>query len=58
MNRGIEVRNALIKSAIRVVSAQGIQNAMTKALSLDSGLSEVYIYRFFESKDDLFKRTF
>ena len=45
MNRGIEARQTLMKSAIRVVSVQGIQNATTKALSADSGLSEVYIYR-------------
>ena len=58
MNRGGEIRQELIKSAIRVVSVQGIQNATTKALSLDAKLSEVYIYRYFRSKDDLFKQTF
>ena len=58
MNRGIEIRQELINSAIRVVSVQGIQNATTKALSLDAKLSEVYIYRYFQSKDDLFKQTF
>lgn len=58
MNRGIEVRQALMKSAIRVVSVQGIQNATTKALSVDAELSEVYIYRYFKSKDDLLKQTF
>ncbi len=58
MNRGNEVRQTLMRSAIRVVSVQGIQSATTKALSVDSGLSEVYIYRYFESKDDLFKQTF
>ena len=58
MNRGVEIRQELIKSAIRVVSVQGIQNATTKALSLDAKLNEVYIYRYFQSKDDLFKQTF
>ena len=58
MNRGVEVRQTFINSAIRVVSVQGIQNATTKALSLDSGLSEVYIYRYFKSKEDLLKETF
>ncbi len=48
MNRGSEVRQTLMSSAIRVVSVQGIQNATTKALSIESGLSEVYIYRYFE----------
>ncbi len=58
MNRGNEVRQTLMRSAIRIVSVQGIQNATTKALSVDAGLSEVYIYRYFESKDDLLKQTF
>ena len=58
MNRGVEARQTLMNSAIRVVSAQGIQNATTKALSIDSKLSEVYIYRHFKSKDDLLEQTF
>ncbi len=58
MNRGNEVRQTLMSSAIRVVSVQGIQNATTKALSVESGLSEVYIYRYFERKDDLLRQTF
>lgn len=58
MNRGSEVRQALMTSTIRVISAQGIQNATTKALSVDSGLSEVYIYRYFKDKEDLFQQTF
>ena len=58
MNRGIEVRQELMKSTIRVVAEQGIQNATTKALSIDSNLGEVYIYRHFKSKDHLFKETF
>lgn len=58
MNRGSEVRQTLMSSAIRVVSVQGIQNATTKALSIESGLSEVYIYRYFERKDDLLRQTF
>ena len=58
MNRGNEVRQALIASAIRVVAAEGIQNATTKAVASAAELSEVYIYRFFKSKDDLFLRAF
>ena len=58
MNRGCEVRQEFIKSAIRVTAGQGIQNATTKALSVDSGLSEVYIYCYFKGKDDLFRQTF
>ena len=58
MNRGDEVRQALIASAIRVAAVQGIQNATTKAVANEAELSEVYIYRFFTSKDDLFRKTF
>ena len=47
MNRGVEVYQELMKSTIRVVAEQGIQNATTKALSIDSNLGEVYIYRHF-----------
>ena len=41
MSRGVEVRQELMKSTIRVVAEQGIQNATTKALSTDSNLGEV-----------------
>ena len=58
MNGDVEVRRELMKSTIRVVAEQGIQNATTKALSIDSNLGEVYIYRHFKSKDHLFKETF
>ncbi len=58
MNRGSEVRQTLMRSAIRVVSVQGVQSVTTKAISVESGLSEVYIYRYFKSKDDLLKQTF
>lgn len=58
MDRGNEVRQTLMRSAIRVVSVQGIQSATTKAISVEAGLSEVYIYRYFQSKDDLLKQTF
>ena len=58
MSKGLEIRQALMTSAIRVVAAQGIQNATTKALATESKLNEVYIYRAFKSKDDLLEQTF
>ena len=58
MNRGSEARQELLKSTVNVVAKQGIQNATTKALSIESNLGEVYIYRHFNNKDDLFKETF
>lgn len=58
MNRGVEIRHELMKSAIRVTSEQGLQNVTTKALSMDSGFSEVYIYRYFRDKEDLLSQTF
>lgn len=58
MSRSVEVSQELMNSTIRVVAQQGIYNATTKALSIDSNLGEVYIYRQFKSKDDLFREMF
>ena len=52
------MRQKLIESAIHVVAAEGIHKATTKAISTHSGINEVYIYRLFEDKDDLFAQTF
>ena len=58
MKKGGVVRQDFINSAIRVTATKGLHNVTTKALSADSGLSEVYIYRYFRSKEDLLKETF
>ena len=53
-----EIRQKLMESAIHVVAAEGIHKATTKAIAAHSGINEVYIYRTFEDKDDLFAQTF
>ena len=53
-----EIRQKLIESAIYVVATEGIHKATTKAIAAHSGVNEVYIYRTFEDKDDLFAQTF
>ena len=47
-----------MESAIHVVATEGIHKATTKAIANHSGVNEVYIYRLFEDKDDLFAQTF
>lgn len=53
-----EIRQKLMESAIHVVATEGIHKATTKAIAAHSGVNEVYIYRTFEDKDDLFAQTF
>ena len=53
-----ELRQKLMESAIHVVAAEGIHKATTKAIAAHSGVNEVYIYRTFEDKEDLFAQTF
>lgn len=53
-----EIRQKLMESAIHVVATEGIHKATTKAIAAHFGVNEVYIYRTFEDKDDLFAQTF
>ncbi len=53
-----EIRTKLMESAIHVVATEGIHKATTKAIAAHSGVNEVYIYRTFEDKEDLFAQTF
>lgn len=53
-----EMRIALIKSTIQTIAEVGIDHATTKLLATKAGLNEVYIYRIFGGKDQLFKETF
>lgn len=53
-----EMRQKLIQSAIHVVAAEGIHKATTKAIAAHSGVNEVYIYRTFKDKNDLFEQAF
>ena len=50
-----EIKRRLIESAVHVVARDGLDKTTTKAISKDSGLNEVYIYREFENKEDLLR---
>lgn len=53
-----DIRLALINSTIHTISEVGIDHATTKLLATNAGVNEVYIYRIFGGKEELFKETF
>ena len=53
-----DMRQALINSTIHTIAEVGIDHATTKLLAKNAGLNEVYIYRIFGGKEQLFKETF
>lgn len=52
------MRKALINGTIHTIAEVGIDHATTKLLATKAGLNEVYIYRIFGGKEQLFKETF
>lgn len=52
------VKGALINSAIDVIATQGLDKATTKLIANVAKLNEVYIYRNFIDKEDLFVKVF
>ena len=52
------IRQALIDSAIHTISEFGIDHATTKLLAKNAGVNEVYIYRIFGGKEELFQEAF
>ena len=59
-----EIRELLIKNAIRLIAEGGFEKATTKELTYCSGnlpnvkMNEVYIYRVFGSKENLYAAVF
>lgn len=53
-----EIKRALIDSAIHTIAKVGIDSATTKLLANNAGVNEVYIYRIFGGKENLFKEAF
>ena len=53
-----EIKLSLIKSTIRTIAEVGISHTTTKLLAQNAGVNEVYIYRIFGGKDELFKEAF
>lgn len=51
-------RTALIKGGIRAVAESGLENTSTRLISDLAGINEAYIYRYFNSKEDLLAQAF
>lgn len=49
------MRQTLIRSAVRIVARDGMEKTTTKAIVVEAGLNEAYIYKCFASKDDLLR---
>lgn len=64
MKREAEVKELLISNAISLIAEGGFEKATTKELALYGGhlndlkMNEVYIYRFFGSKEALYEAAF
>lgn len=49
---------ALIEATVKAVVSDGVENLTTKSIDEISGVKEVYIYRYFDNKEDLIAKTF
>ena len=64
MKREAEIKELLISNAIRLIAEGGFEAATTKALTTAGGspegfkMNEVYIYRFFGSKEKIYEAAF
>lgn len=52
------IRYSLIDGTIHVIARDGLDKATTKQIGKETQLNEVYIYRNFKDKEDLFAKTF
>ena len=53
-----EMKQNLKDNAIHLVVEEGLSHLTTKKVAQASGLAEVYIYRYFESKTDLLEQCY
>lgn len=53
-----DLRRGLIDATIAVIAKEGLDKATTKLIGLAAATNEVYIYRAFEDKVDMFAKTF
>lgn len=51
-------KEALMEAVIKAVATGGMENLTTKEIYNLCGIKEVYIYRYFENKDDMVAKTF
>lgn len=49
---------ALMQATMRAVAENGMENTSTRAISQLCGINEVYIYRYFQNKEDMIARVF
>lgn len=53
-----DMRLALMESAVLIVARDGLEKATTKSIADKAGLSEAYVFLFYNSKEDLLNKTF
>lgn len=53
-----KIRNQLMDGAIKAVSEYGLEGLTTRSIQLYGGIKDAYIYRYFEDKEDLLRKTF
>ncbi len=53
-----ERKLALLGSTISVIARDGLDKTTTRAIATEANLNEAYIYRLFDSKEDLLKQVF
>lgn len=51
-------KEALMEAVVKAVATGGMENLTTKEIYNLCGIKEIYIYRYFENKDDLVARVF
>ncbi len=49
---------ALMEAVVKSIAKYGIENTSARTIGALSNVKEVYIYRYFEDKDDLLDKTF
>ncbi len=49
----MDVRQALLRAAVKVFAETGTRGATTRRIALEAGVNEVTLFRHFRSKDDL-----
>lgn len=53
-----EFRRRLIDGTIHVIARDGLDKASTKQIGLETNINQVYIYRCFNDKEDMFSKAF
>ncbi len=53
-----ETRRRLIDGTIHVIARDGLENATTKQIGIETATNEAYIYRCFAGKEDMFSKAF